>query len=71
MDEADRAQIRSEQALEAALARRPHPPAGTAVLDPVECQVCGDEIPAARQKAMNGALLCVACQGDLERRLRR
>lgn len=68
MDEADRAQLRTEQDLAAALARRPHLPIGTAVLEPVECRVCGETIPEARQKALNGTLLCVGCQAELERR---
>lgn len=71
MDEADRAQIRNEAHLAAALARRPRPLSGAVGQDPVECWVCGEDIPAARQKAVNGTLLCVGCQADLERRQRR
>lgn len=71
MDEADRAQVRAEQDLALALARRPHLPVGTAVIAPVECMTCGDEIPLARQQAMNGTLLCVECQAGLERRQHR
>ncbi|MBN9448276.1 MAG: DksA/TraR family C4-type zinc finger protein [Bosea sp.] len=32
------------------------------------CQVCGDEIPEARRKAMPGARTCVHCQSGLDRR---
>ena len=28
----------------------------------LECVECGDEIPAARRKALPGATTCVACQ---------
>jgi phage/conjugal plasmid C-4 type zinc finger TraR family protein len=35
----------------------------------VYCQVCGDEIPEARRKAMRGARTCVDCQSGLDRRL--
>lgn len=31
-----------------------------------ECQNCGEDIPAARQKAVPGVRLCVDCQAELE-----
>lgn len=30
------------------------------------CQVCEEEIPDARRRAVPGVRLCVACQADLE-----
>jgi len=30
------------------------------------CQACEEEIPKARQKAVPGVRLCVACQAELE-----
>lgn len=38
--------------------------AGTA-----ECVECGDDIPAARRKALPGATTCVACQDGRDRRV--
>jgi phage/conjugal plasmid C-4 type zinc finger TraR family protein len=32
------------------------------------CQVCGDEIPEARRRAMPGARTCLHCQSGLDRR---
>lgn len=32
-----------------------------------ECQSCGEEIPAARRRAVPGVKFCVACQSELER----
>lgn len=32
------------------------------------CQVCGEEIPEARRKAMPGARTCVDCQSSIDRR---
>jgi len=33
------------------------------------CVECGDEIPAARRRAMPGASTCVACQSGRDRRV--
>ncbi|RXT55643.1 hypothetical protein B6S44_09360 [Bosea sp. Tri-44] len=33
------------------------------------CQLCGEEIPEARRKAMPSARTCVDCQSGLDRRL--
>lgn len=35
---------------------------------PEECELCGEEIPPARRRALPGVRLCVACQSELERR---
>ena len=32
------------------------------------CRECGDEIPAARRRAVAGVRRCVACQSELDRR---
>lgn len=32
------------------------------------CQVCGEEIPEARRKAMPGARTCIDCQSSIDRR---
>ncbi len=31
------------------------------------CEECGDEIPLARQQALKGVRLCVACQTERDR----
>ena len=31
------------------------------------CEVCEEEIPEARRKAISGVRLCVSCQSDLEK----
>lgn len=33
----------------------------------IHCQECGEEIPAARRRAMPGARTCVDCQSVLDR----
>ena len=33
-----------------------------------ECEECGNEIPEARQKAVKGCTLCVACKEVMEAR---
>jgi RNA polymerase-binding transcription factor DksA len=33
-----------------------------------ECEECGDDIPKARQDAVKGCRLCVACQGVVDQR---
>ncbi|MEI7188507.1 TraR/DksA C4-type zinc finger protein [Dickeya dianthicola] len=32
----------------------------------MQCEECGNEIPEARRKAINGVRLCVGCQSVLE-----
>lgn len=32
-----------------------------------ECEECGEEIPAARRKALPGVRLCVACQRERDK----
>ncbi|MGO2392955.1 MAG: DksA/TraR family C4-type zinc finger protein [Halomonas sp.] len=32
------------------------------------CEECGDPIPDARRQAMQGVRLCVACQGELDKK---
>ena len=32
-----------------------------------ECEECGDPIPEARQKALPGVRLCLACQEELDK----
>ncbi|MXP26324.1 DksA/TraR family C4-type zinc finger protein [Altererythrobacter indicus] len=36
----------------------------------LECEVCGEDIPEARRKALPGARTCVACQSSLDRNAR-
>ena len=58
------AMIRDAQALNAVrqqLARQRAQPSAT------ECEVCGDDIPLARQQAVLGTQLCVTCQSHRER----
>ena len=45
---------------------RAHMPTGEGE---AHCLECGDEIPAARRKALPGARTCVACQAALDRRV--
>ena len=58
------AMIRDAQALDALrqqLARQRAQPSAT------ECEVCGDDIPLARQQAVLGTQLSVTCQSHRER----
>ena len=34
----------------------------------IDCELCGEDIPAARRLAMPGATTCVACQTGRDRR---
>ena len=34
------------------------------------CEVCGEEIPAARRKAVPGVRLCLACQSEADRKIK-
>ena len=63
----DRTQQRDAEILADALAahqRRVGQVAGPALS---HCEDCGEPIPAARQKAVSGVRLCVACQTILEK----
>ncbi len=53
-----------EDALAAARARMPQGESLT------HCEECGEEIPAARRKAVPGVRLCLACQEEADRHTR-
>ena len=53
-----------------ALARSFLPPQ-TKEGDDITCEECGDEIPAARRRALPGCRTCLPCQEDIERNQRR
>ena len=66
MDEADLAQIASEQHLADALARiELNRPRGASN---IYCSDCGEPIPEARREAEPGCELCVDCQTERERK---
>lgn len=67
MDEIDRAQRRSEQLVDDALAahRRGMPQGESAKW--CEMPGCGERIPEPRRRAILGVKLCVDCQEHLER----
>ena len=44
--------------------------AGLATIGSDECADCGDDIPAARRKALPSARRCVGCQSQIEREAR-
>lgn len=53
-----------DSTVEEALERvRRHTPTGASR---ATCEVCGQEIPPARRKAIAGVKLCVACQTERE-----
>lgn len=64
-DNADRATELMEHRMATALRTRQAPPPPNT--DP-ECDDCGDEIPAARRKALPWAARCIECQTIHERR---
>lgn len=70
MDDLDRAQeLEIIQREEAIAKQRRHfaPLAGVPQVDTaLDCLNCGDEIPAARRRAVPGIMLCVACQNFRE-----
>ncbi len=45
--------------------------AGLATQGSEECECCGDDIPAARRKALPSARRCVGCQSQIEHEARR
>lgn len=66
-DNADRAAELMEHRMATALrARQTQPPPVTAP----ECEDCGEEIPAARRRALPWAARCVECQTVMEGRKR-
>ena len=50
-----------DDAIKEARSRLPHGKSLT------HCEACGAPIPEARQKAMPGVRLCVACQAELDK----
>ncbi len=61
MDNADIAQELIEHRLQQSLAARQAAVANAGV-GPVECEDCGEEIPAARRERLPGVTTCVPCQ---------
>lgn len=51
-----------DDAIKEARSRLPHGKSLT------HCEECGAPIPEARQKAMPGVRLCVACQAELDKK---
>ena len=51
---------------DAVLAARARMPSGEGTED---CVLCGDEIPAARRRALPGARTCVECQSGRDSRI--
>lgn len=62
-DDAVQEQIEAsiDDAIQEARSRLPHGKSLT------HCEECGAPIPEARQKAMPGVRLCVACQAELDK----
>jgi phage/conjugal plasmid C-4 type zinc finger TraR family protein len=68
MDIIDRAQTYQEKAISAAIEDHQRRAAEIqSTEDNTHCARCGDEIPAARRKAVPGCRLCVGCQQEAER----
>lgn len=66
MDDADRAELEQERAMERALAERAMGrPIGVSALF---CVDCGEPIPLARRQAVPGVMCCVPCQQARDRR---
>ena len=63
-DDAVQEQIEAsiDDAIQEARSRLPHGKSLT------HCEECGAPIPEARQKAMPGVRLCVACQAELDKK---
>jgi len=68
MDNADRAQELIDQRLQDALDARRATQQSQAMQGPVECQECGEEIPAARRWSVPGCRYCTECQAAREGR---
>jgi len=63
VDQADRAQQIEQQRIDDALAQRQSESGHSAAV----CDECGEEIPEARRKAVEGCTRCVGCQEAVER----
>ena len=63
MDDVDRAQQIEQQRINDALAQRQAESGNSAAV----CDECGEEIPEARRKAVEGCTRCVDCQEAYER----
>lgn len=70
MDNADRAQDYIEWRTEQALQARQYFVDANKIVGPVNCEDCGDEIPAARCERLPGVTTCVPCQEIREQRAR-
>jgi phage/conjugal plasmid C-4 type zinc finger TraR family protein len=46
-------------------------PAQTKEVDDIACEECGDDIPAARRRALPGCRTCLPCQEEIEKNRRR
>lgn len=63
MDKADIAQDYIDWRMDQVLAARQAAAAQAAAQQgPIECEDCGEEIPAARRERLPGVATCVACQ---------
>src|SRR5215210_7499526 len=51
---------------DAVLAARVRLPVGEGLED---CEICGEEIPEARRRALPGARTCVTCQSERDRKI--
>lgn len=72
MDDADRAMMIADRALQQYHARRAaYPPAHRAAPIHAHCAVCGERIEPARLQANPYAARCIDCQSDYERGTRR
>lgn len=67
VDHCDMADELIEQQLAHALARHQRAQAPTSA-GALECEDCGDPIPAPRRAALRGCVTCVDCQGLREAR---
>jgi phage/conjugal plasmid C-4 type zinc finger TraR family protein len=65
MDVLDLVQERETAERDSLIARARTQHAGP-ILTSMECQDCGEEIPAARRKAIPGVKRCAFCQGQVE-----
>lgn len=68
MDKADIANDYMDWRLEQALKVRQQAAQTTGVAEVIECEDCGEEIPAARRERLPGVATCVPCQTRREKR---
>lgn len=68
MDNADVATEYMEWRLEQALKARQQSAKPAGVAEVIECEDCGEEIPAARRERLPGVATCVPCQTRREKR---